>query len=101
MIEPKVYEVDHPPHAKGYAVRWPFYGGNFNMRDYKSHQNLLNDIEEIWRTVIRDGLDIDPKTFKVRMKCYLQGLHADYRVGIFGCSCHSGYMGSVLRQRPH
>jgi len=56
------------PHKLGYTVRWPFHGGKFNFADYGNlgQQALLNDIEIIWKTVLRDMLKIKPETFKVR-----------------------------------
>ncbi|KAI5123511.1 hypothetical protein M0805_006671 [Coniferiporia weirii] len=64
LVGERVYELSYPPHLEGYIVKWPFYGSHFNTRDYTSHQNLLNDVEEIWKTVIRETLNIDDKSFK-------------------------------------
>ncbi|KIJ55715.1 hypothetical protein M422DRAFT_151102 [Sphaerobolus stellatus SS14] len=54
------------PHKIGYTVRWPFHGGRFNFADYGNlgQQALLNDIETIWRMMLRDMLKIKPETFK-------------------------------------
>ncbi|KAL5512963.1 ARP8 [Sanghuangporus vaninii] len=64
LVGEKVFELPDEAHVLGYAVRWPVYAGRFNTRDYKSHQNVLDDIEEIWRTTLKDRLGIDPKAFK-------------------------------------
>ncbi|KAJ7574463.1 hypothetical protein C8J56DRAFT_979709 [Mycena floridula] len=52
------------PEESNYLVRWPIYGSNFNTRDYPSIQVLLDDIEEILRTTLRDKLDIEPRDYK-------------------------------------
>ncbi|KAH8116481.1 actin-like ATPase domain-containing protein [Phellopilus nigrolimitatus] len=64
LVGKRVFELSDPAHLDGYAVRWPIYAGRFNTRDYASHQNMLSDLEEIWRTVIRDTLKVEPKSFK-------------------------------------
>ncbi|THH11839.1 hypothetical protein EW145_g366 [Phellinidium pouzarii] len=64
LVGERVFELSHPPHLEGYTVKWPVYAGRFNTRNYSSHQNMLGDIEEIWKTVIRENLDIDPSTLK-------------------------------------
>jgi hypothetical protein len=54
------------PHEMGYAVRWPLYGNRLNTRQYKSVPELMGDIETIWSIVLRDGLKIDRKAYKVK-----------------------------------
>ena len=54
------------PHKMGLAVRWPIYGNRLNTRQYKSTAELMGDIETIWLTVLRDGLKVERKAFKVR-----------------------------------
>jgi len=56
------------PHKMGYVVRWPFYGGHFNARDYPSHQVALSDIEAILRETLSGSLSIDPKSYDVRFR---------------------------------
>ncbi|EJD07297.1 actin-like ATPase domain-containing protein [Fomitiporia mediterranea MF3/22] len=63
LVGEKVFDLPNDEYSIGYAVRWPIYAGRFNSRDYKSHQSVLGDIEEIWRTVLVERLGIDPKTF--------------------------------------
>lgn len=49
----------------GYIVRWPFYGGHFNARDYPSHQVVLSDIEVLLRETLGGRFSIDPKSYDV------------------------------------
>lgn len=51
------------PAASGYVVRWPFYGGKFNTRDYPSNQMILSDIETILRDILYEKLGIEPRTY--------------------------------------
>ncbi|KAI0741338.1 actin-like ATPase domain-containing protein [Daedaleopsis nitida] len=51
------------PEELGYAVRWPFYGGNFNTRDYPSFQLVLSDIEAIFRESLKRK-EIEPSSYK-------------------------------------
>ncbi|KZT27931.1 actin-like ATPase domain-containing protein [Neolentinus lepideus HHB14362 ss-1] len=52
------------PTGMGYIQRWPIYGGQFNSRDYHSQQAILDDIETILRTVLRENLSISSKSYK-------------------------------------
>ncbi|KAH9926941.1 actin-like ATPase domain-containing protein [Fomitopsis serialis] len=52
------------PFAQDYVVRWPFYSGKFNTRDYPSNAMILSDLETIIRSTLQDRLDIDPKSYE-------------------------------------
>ena len=53
------------PVELNYAVKYPIYGNFFNTRDYSSVQAILNDLEVIWTTTLKEKLKIDHKAFKV------------------------------------
>lgn len=63
------------PAASGYVVRWPFYGGKFNTRDYPSNQMILSDIETILRDILYEKLGIEPRTYNVGIIT----THVEYR----------------------
>ncbi|TFK51830.1 actin-related protein [Heliocybe sulcata] len=52
------------PTRMGYVQRWPIYGSQFNTRDYPSQQAILDDIETILRTVLRESLSLPSKSYK-------------------------------------
>lgn len=52
--------------AAEYDLRWPFQHGKFNTAPYDSPQELLGDVEAIYKGVLRDELDIAVEEFKVR-----------------------------------
>ncbi|OAX43971.1 actin-related protein [Rhizopogon vinicolor AM-OR11-026] len=52
------------PQLLNYSVRWPIHGKNFNTRDYPSHQMILDDIETIISTVLRERFDIKRPDYK-------------------------------------
>ncbi|KAH7913839.1 hypothetical protein BJ138DRAFT_1124029 [Hygrophoropsis aurantiaca] len=52
------------PQLLNYSVRWPIHGGNFNTRDYPSVRMILDDIEAIIRSVLKDKFDIGGHSFK-------------------------------------
>ncbi|KAF8587912.1 actin-like ATPase domain-containing protein [Ramaria rubella] len=54
------------PGKLGYTIRWPFHGSRFNSFDYarEGPQALVNDVEALWKSVLRDMLKIEPETYK-------------------------------------
>ncbi|KAI0078726.1 actin-like ATPase domain-containing protein [Panus rudis PR-1116 ss-1] len=52
------------PSSLGYVIRWPIYGRTFNDKGYPSHQLVLEDIETILRTTLKEKLGIDEHTYK-------------------------------------
>ncbi|KAJ3522623.1 hypothetical protein NM688_g8848 [Phlebia brevispora] len=52
------------PQELGYVLKWPFYGGTFNTRDYPSNQLILSDIEAIIRETLREKFSIPERSFK-------------------------------------
>ncbi|BGP33154.1 Actin-like protein arp8 [Rhodotorula toruloides] len=52
------------PAASGYELRWPFLRGNFNTQGYTTPQELLGDVETIYKTAIKEELGIEPEDLK-------------------------------------
>lgn len=63
LVGEDVVNLPDDAHLDGYVMRWPIYAGRFNTWDYTSHQNMLSDIEEIWRSSIQNKLGIEPNAF--------------------------------------
>jgi actin-related protein 8 len=55
------------PEKAGYALRWPIKRGRLNKEGYRSIRELTGDVQDIWTTVLRDELEIDPKQFSVKV----------------------------------
>ncbi|KAF8519013.1 hypothetical protein BU17DRAFT_76035 [Hysterangium stoloniferum] len=53
-------------HTMNYTIRWPFHGSRFNSAAYAQvgAQALLNDVETIWRSVLREMVKIKPENYK-------------------------------------
>ncbi len=58
-------------------MRWPIFGPAFNTRDYPSNQLVLSDLEIILRTVLKDKLDIEEKSYKVGQALFPRWPHPD------------------------
>ncbi|KAG0709311.1 hypothetical protein DFH29DRAFT_887756 [Suillus ampliporus] len=52
------------PQLLNYSVKWPIHGKNFNTRDYPSHQMILDDIETIISTVLRERFNLSRPDYK-------------------------------------
>ncbi|KAG5724906.1 putative actin-related protein 8 [Termitomyces sp. T112] len=52
------------PQKAGYALRYPIYAANFNLRDYPSLQVVLSDLELILRTTLQEKFEVDSKDYK-------------------------------------
>ncbi|KAH7927316.1 actin-like ATPase domain-containing protein [Leucogyrophana mollusca] len=52
------------PQLLNYTVRWPIHGSNFNTRDYPSVRMILDDIEAIIRTVLKDKFSIERQDYR-------------------------------------
>ncbi|KAI0316750.1 actin-related protein [Amylostereum chailletii] len=47
----------------GYVLRWPICGGKFNTRDYPSNQMIMDDIEAIIQTTLKEKFGIEPSAY--------------------------------------
>ncbi|KAH9975732.1 hypothetical protein BGW80DRAFT_1436314 [Lactifluus volemus] len=52
------------PERQGYVVRWPIKGSRFNTRDYTSIAVVIDDIETILETSLKDSLGISHRDYK-------------------------------------
>ncbi|KAG1746603.1 uncharacterized protein EDB91DRAFT_1327944 [Suillus paluster] len=52
------------PQLLNYSVKWPIHGKNFNTRDYPSHQMILDDIETIISTVLKERFNLRRPDYK-------------------------------------
>ena len=91
-----VFNLPDSAYSEGYAVRWPLHAGRFNTWDYTSHQNILSDIEEIWRTTIQNKLKIEPSAFNVSYRNMRSGVALIILVGILCSFGHPRYLGQIL-----
>ncbi|CCM00587.1 uncharacterized protein FIBRA_02623 [Fibroporia radiculosa] len=64
VVGEKALRLADPP-GLGYVVKWPFYCGKLNTRDYSSIQLALNDIETLLRVTLKERLGIDERAITV------------------------------------
>lgn len=57
------------PQQSGYLIRQPILGASFNTRDYNSIQSILNDVQAVIETTLREKMDIISSDYKV--DCFL------------------------------
>lgn len=64
LCELKVFRISDPEKSN-YLLRWPIQGGKYNQSQYSSRNEVLGDIEAIWRYALKDEMGLEMKNLKV------------------------------------